>query len=258
MVIRAMALLVCAALAACTIKDIDYTGKACPCPAGYLCNTPTQTCVKSNEPDPDGGNSTIDMGSSDGSAATDSCFGSAPATLSYSSVGFPDFPGSWLQGVGSWVKEQGELQQQNAANEIAWLSRSDMMSGNQTNYRVVVTAHVIDTLGQGGAGVAFRTTTPGSLYACELDPLDSVLRLHRVAGGFQDVVLMMRTLSPPIGDVRDTFRVEAMATGASLQCCVRGYSGMVVSAQDAQIPSGSVGLASFRAEAGFSEIYVYE
>ncbi len=256
MVIRA--LLACTALAGCTIKDIDYTGKACPCPSNYECNTPTQTCVKTPGPDDARGGVGDGSPTDDGNTATDSCFSSAPGKLVLSSVGFPEFPNGWLMGLGQWTKGQGEILQQNGSNEIAWLARSDSMTGSQSNYRVVVAARLIDTLGDGGAGAVFRAQSSGSFYACTLDSFTGQLRLRRVTSSFQDTVLMTRTISPPLADIRATFKIEAMSTGSSLQCCVRGYSGMTVSAQDTQIPSGSYGIASFHSEAAFSEIYVYE
>jgi hypothetical protein len=34
-------------IVACRVADVDLTGKACPCPDGYTCNTATQTCAHS-------------------------------------------------------------------------------------------------------------------------------------------------------------------------------------------------------------------
>ena len=51
------------ALAACRIEPIDLTGKACPCPAEWLCDPSTNTCVRSTTPDgnPDQDSITYDL-----------------------------------------------------------------------------------------------------------------------------------------------------------------------------------------------------
>lgn len=43
---RLVRVLVLVVLAACSIDSLDLTGKACPCPSGYWCETATQTCAR--------------------------------------------------------------------------------------------------------------------------------------------------------------------------------------------------------------------
>lgn len=45
-------------LAACRIEPIDLTGKACPCPAEWLCDPSTNTCVRDVTPDGGSGDTT--------------------------------------------------------------------------------------------------------------------------------------------------------------------------------------------------------
>jgi len=52
------------ALAACRVDGIDLAGKACPCPAGYVCDLSTNTCAHSATPGdgaPDTPNTTYDL-----------------------------------------------------------------------------------------------------------------------------------------------------------------------------------------------------
>jgi len=44
-----------AVVASCAIPDLDLTGKACPCAAGYVCDETTNVCVSSLSPRADGG-----------------------------------------------------------------------------------------------------------------------------------------------------------------------------------------------------------
>jgi hypothetical protein len=43
-------------LVGCRVNDVDYTGKACPCPSGWTCDTATNTCARS----PGGDDAAID------------------------------------------------------------------------------------------------------------------------------------------------------------------------------------------------------
>lgn len=67
-VLRALAAIAPAALAACVLGDVDLAGKACPCASGWTCDTASGTCVRGGAPPgpvggPDGGD---DDASSDG------------------------------------------------------------------------------------------------------------------------------------------------------------------------------------------------
>ena len=36
-------------LVACTVDGLDYTGKACPCPEGYVCQQPANVCASAGD-----------------------------------------------------------------------------------------------------------------------------------------------------------------------------------------------------------------
>ena len=57
---RAAALIV--ALAACHVDAVDLTGKACPCPAGYVCELATNTCARTSMLTDGGGGDVSDGG----------------------------------------------------------------------------------------------------------------------------------------------------------------------------------------------------
>jgi hypothetical protein len=44
--IRSTAIAIACAAAACSVPDLDLTGKQCPCVAGWICDTDTNTCVE--------------------------------------------------------------------------------------------------------------------------------------------------------------------------------------------------------------------
>src|SRR5260221_12815669 len=41
-----------AAVASCTVADVDYAGKACPCPAGFSCNDASRCVAGAITPPP--------------------------------------------------------------------------------------------------------------------------------------------------------------------------------------------------------------
>jgi hypothetical protein len=41
-------LVLCVVIAACRIHDVDLTGKSCPCPADWFCNTATNSCTRTD------------------------------------------------------------------------------------------------------------------------------------------------------------------------------------------------------------------
>src|SRR5260221_12893705 len=66
---RLWCVLVGIAAGACTIKDVDYAGKSCPCAAGYTCDTATNTCHV--------GDASIGADSPPG----ETCYGTGPTTV---------------------------------------------------------------------------------------------------------------------------------------------------------------------------------
>lgn len=249
MVMRAVLLV---ALAACRVAELDYTGKQCPCPDGWQCDLATNTCTQ----DP-----TIDAGGDgprpDDASPSDSCFNGPRNVLIYSSVGFPDFPQGWMQGIGSWSRTQGELQQTNSANELAWLQHSVATTGGVPNYRVVATLRALGGFDTGSAGITFRTAgITGSMYSCSFNPKTGVFSLI-VTENLIDRTLDMRALAPP-NDSTAPFTMEVNANGTNHSCCLRGYDDSLLYALDGTLQSGAPGIITRKAEAGFLSFYAYE
>ncbi|HEY5952672.1 MAG TPA: hypothetical protein VIV40_44540 [Kofleriaceae bacterium] len=242
------------AIGGCRVAALDYEGKNCPCPEGYQCDLASQTCTTDLLPADARAN---DGRLPDGSPMTDSCFANPKSSLVYASIGFADFPNSWLNGNGSWTKMGAELQQANSANELAWLSHALPTTNGSQSYRLVATARVIDVItGTGAAGLAFRLSFTGTMYTCSFTPTTGDLRLV-VTQNLIDTTLQARNLGI-VADPSAPFTIEITANGSSQSCCVRGYTNSLLSAQDMTLTTGTIGVEARKAEAGFTSFYVYE
>jgi hypothetical protein len=235
------------ALAACSVKELDYTGKSCPCPSGYDCDLPSQTCRKLDSPidartDPDGG---------DAAVATDSCLPNARPSLMYG-TGFNDFLSAWFPSAGAWSYTSGvELQQQNANQKLAYAFH--MMTGSG-DYRVVATMRVVD-IATGSAGIGFRIGNGGNMYTCTFDPTTGDLSLI-LTQNLGDTTLQAKNV--PFGDPRQLFTMEVQTVGAVHSCCVRDVAGGLITAMSGTLNNGNPGLVTREAAGGFTTFAVYQ
>ncbi|HEY5927483.1 MAG TPA: hypothetical protein VIV11_37620 [Kofleriaceae bacterium] len=246
-----MRVLVVVALAACSIKPIDYTGKQCPCPEDYDCNRSTNTCTKQLVGD--AGNDSQDA--TDGSVIQgDSCLPNPKSNLVYSSVGFTDFPQAWLGSSGQWNLEQGEVKGTNATLPIAWLSHS--IGNSNANYRVVATMRLIAGFSDAGLGIAFRVSgMQGNLYTCTIAPGTGQLELKSWQQG-TDLPVASKTVS--ITDANAMLTMEINIDGMNMTCCLRGYPTAMISGMNGSWISGSVGVATTEAQAAFGSLWAYQ
>ncbi|HEX5064374.1 MAG TPA: hypothetical protein VFV99_33595 [Kofleriaceae bacterium] len=237
------------ALAACSVKELDYTGKSCPCPSGYVCNEPEQTCVRSLALD--GGDPKDGDGSGSDATATDSCIPNARANLAYA-TGFSDFLNAWLPSAGSWSYQSGaELQQQSDVATLAWAYY--MMNGGQS-YRVVASMHMLDING-GSLGIGFHIGNTGNMYTCTFAPTSGDLSLI-LTQNLGDIVLQATTV--PFGDPRQPFTMEIQTVGAAHSCCLRTVMGSLITATDSALMSGNPGVVTREAAGGFTTFAVYQ
>jgi hypothetical protein len=239
---------VCVALTACSIRAIDYTGKACPCPEGYRCDVVTDTCTVN-------GVSGVDASLRDGSVGDavfgDSCLPSPRSQLIYSSVGFTDFPAAWLNGLGQWATQGNELVQTNSDNILAFLSHS--VGGS--NYRIVATMRYIDSANGGSAGIALRINANRDMYTCTFDPISGELDIQQRQN---NVDIMANRLIVDITNTRSKFTLEADVSGANLVCCLRGVAGATVTAPSTTLATGSPGIVTRDSSSAFSSFFAYQ
>jgi len=235
------------ALSACSVKELDYTGKSCPCPSGYDCDVATQTCRNVAPIDAP----TLVPDTGDAAIATDSCLPNARANLVYG-TGFSDFLSAWFPSAGAWSYQSGiDLQQQNAAATLAWAYH--MMAGSQS-YRLVATMYMTD-INDGSLGVGFRISNTGNMYTCTFTPTSGDLTLI-LTQNLGDIVL--QTKNVPFGDPRQTFTIEIQTIGTAHSCCVRNVMGSLITATDGVLMSGNFGLVTRLAAAGFTTFAVYQ
>jgi hypothetical protein len=259
---RTSELSILVALCACSVPQIDYTGKACldgVCPAGYECNHVTQTCAKdiavdgSVDPDemrsPDAGDDVV----------VDSCFPNPRSKLVYASDdGFSDYPQTWLDGGdGQWERQANELYQASSTADISWLSRPSIggsgSGGEVSDYRIVATMRLGD-LSDGSVGIAFRVG-PTTMYSCAVDPVGGRLALRFVQPTIQTSFASKTvTMSDPLAP----FTMEVDATGTTLSCCIRGVSGATLAGSHEALPLGSAGLTTRNDEGLFSSFHAYQ
>jgi hypothetical protein len=238
------------ALTACSIKSIDYTGKACPCPSGYQCDLATDTCTRDSVSivdAPSGDSTTIDARVVEGT----SCLANPRSTLVYSSVGFPDFPQTWFDAEGAWQKEMNELVQSNSAAPLAWVVRSIP----PINYRLVATMHLLEG-NAGSVGLGFRVGGGiPNMYSCRLEPAAGNVELFYTFGG-ADTLLERTTVD--ITDAFASFTLEVDVTGNTYTCCVRGLSNSTVTASHSMFNAGAVGVLTRETEGAFASFYAYQ
>ena len=245
-------------LAACSIAPIDYTGKQCPCPTGYTCNLPTQTCTKDPTIDDAPGrdsDSTIDAPN-----PVVSCLPNPRAKLVYSSPGFSDFPSGWVQNaMGSWssMGMGNGVQQTSSTYEVAWLSRSIPTMAGGGNYRVVVTMKKVDTASRGPVGIAFRVASvaQATMYTCALDTGTGDLTLYYVNQELPSPLAMRKVTG--IADPAALYTMEINATDNTLSCCIRDHDSLL-SVPSAILSSGNAGPATMRAVGSFMSMSAYE
>ena len=240
------------ALAACSVPDVDYTGKQCPCPAGYACDNSTHTCVRGALA-PDGAPGDGAPGDSPTSA---SCMPRPFTTPSYSTATFADFATAWSSAGGIWEPNGAELEQTStvASYAVAYYTGTPSYGDVQ----LVGAMHAISA-GPGNAiELALRVDADNThLYHCNWEPADGGFLIQRTDNITTTPVIQMTTIDITGRPVDASVIMEFQANGKTLTCCLRGISGALISGTDTMYASGAVGVKTYEASAGFDNFHVY-
>jgi hypothetical protein len=237
-------------LAACSVPDLDLTGKQCPCPTGYVCDTSRNMCVRSLPADGPRIDSLIDSGN----GAT--CLTSAPySRLAYSTATFGDFTTAWMTLGGIWSAMGSELVQTSTAASLAVAYYS---VGSTADYRLVTTMHATTT----GAGDAIELSlridpTNVHMYHCNWQPSDGGFVLQRTDNITMTHVINMTTIDVSQIPASTPQVMEFQVTGGSFECCLRGVTGARLAGSDTMYTSGAVGVKTYLMGGGFHDFSVY-
>jgi hypothetical protein len=245
------------ALAACSVPDLDLTGKQCPCPTGYVCDTSRNMCERSLPSDGRAIDSSIDSGND--ANPFNSCLTSAPYThLAYSTPTFGDFSTAWTPLGGIWSAQGAELAQTSTTASLAVAYHSVVTSGGTADYRLVTTMHATTT----GAGDAIELSlridaTNVHMYHCNWQPSDGGFVLQRTDNISTTHVIAMTTVDVSQIPASTPQVMEFQATGGSFECCLRGVTGAHLSGSDTMYTSGAVGVKTYLMGGGFHDFSAY-
>jgi hypothetical protein len=199
-------------LAACSIRSVDYTGKACPCPAGYRCDTVSQTCARNTVSAVDAAMPSDGRGD-DADTPAVSCIPNPRTKLIDSLPTFATFPQGWALGPGAWSKS-GNNAYQSSAVQLAFASR--LLQSTSDNYRIVITMQAADAQG-GDVGIAFRAAG-AQMYNCTFDPRAGDLEMHYSTALSEDLLEVLHVAPLTSGA---PFTMEIQSNGTEHRCCVR-------------------------------------
>jgi hypothetical protein len=238
------------ALAACRISDVDLTGKHCPCASGYTCNDATQLCQL------DG---TIDAATdtaTDG-PSSQSCLTNLPQEMLAFSDTFSSL-GAWTLAAGTWVAMNGQAQQTDDTQTLAYAYPSNS-SLVVSSYHVVATMHQLDHLADNSAfELAFRIVpaTP-DMYHCNFEPNDHTLVIQHTSGPQTPVLVSSQVAVGSDYDPNMTITMELAVTGTTATCCVREIDGASVTTTAIGNPNGPPGMKTYRMAAGYGAFQVF-
>jgi hypothetical protein len=261
-VIRAVAVSVAAAAAACSIGPVDLNGKQCPCADGWTCDTVTNTCVEGPADAPASADASPGLdGPSD--ATPDARVDAMPGSTCLGAAGvelladdFPDLIG-WTTVSGAWAATGGEAVQSNTGAQQAYAFPAG--TGAFVDYRVTVSAR--RTGGTGTTQTALRIQ-PGNegQYNCTWNPGTGAFALQwiRTNGNFGGTLASMTidTSGIPGYDPAAPVTIESQVVGTALSCCIREVPGAALSTDDNRYDLGSPGIKTFTAAAAFGTFRV--
>jgi hypothetical protein len=224
----------------CSVPALSLDGKECPCTDGYLCDTLTNRCLRTND-----GGTIIDT-----PAATNCTASLANELELYRYTGTYD----WIDRGGSWSGTATEIRQTDKmANAFSYRSAANL---NVTNVRVISSMRETDE-GNGGTpslGITLRTTLDGTTrYRCMWTSGTRQLSILR-----DDTTLGAPVTIPAGTMLPATFTMEATAIGSTLGCCIRELptarlSGVI----DTAIANGFAGLEAQRKAVAYGSFVVF-
>ncbi len=253
-----MRLAVAVALAACSVPDVDLTGKSCPCPSGYVCDTAKNTCARSLTGDARAIDSSIDSAIDGG--PTQSCLTTPFTHLAYSTATFGDFATAWSATGGIWTTTPTELTQTSTVASLSVAYRNVVTVG-VADYRLVTTMHATST----GVGDALELSqridaTNVHMYHCNWQPSDGGFLIQRTDNLNTTPVIQMTTVdlkSIPNYSPSDPQVMEFQVNGSQLECCLRGITGAHISGSDTTYTSGAIGVKTYLMAGGFHDFSAY-
>ncbi len=257
-----MRLAVVALAMGCSVPTLDFTGKTCPCPGGYACDSQTNTCARSLEDARENDGHTSD-GTLDSHAVTGmdapppSCLGSPLTNLVYSSPAFADFDTAWTAGgVGeTWSVSGGEAVQASASSNLALLYHT--VSGN--NYREVATMFATSQ-GDGLAiEVGLRIDAPNvHMYHCNWEPSDGAFLIMRTDNINTGITIATTNIDVALIPYMTPQTIEFQIVGSTLSCCIHGLNGASLVGTDTTYTSGTVGLKTYDMAGHYYDYAVYQ
>jgi hypothetical protein len=226
-------LLAVAALAACSVPDVELDGKQCPCTDGFVCITATNTCHR------------VDAAIDAPPGA--SCLGAEGARLF--TVDFNTMLGL-TTGAGTWAATGGRATQSDAATALAFAYST---SSVPSDYRVAAT--LIPGSGT-GLGVAFRVGLGAkTMYFCEWRPTAGELVLAWTNNGGNPSPIS--TVPVTGGSATAPVTIHAEAKGTTLSCCIDELpTAKLLNVTDTHYANGQPGLMTDTATASFDDLIV--
>jgi hypothetical protein len=227
---------VLAALASCSVADVDLAGKQCPCTDGFTCQPATNTCV------PDHGNASL------------SCLGDEPGPLMYATE--LDTLDGWDIGAGTWAADAGGWARQSDAT--AKLAYAFPHSVTGSDYRIVSSFRATDGGTSSALEVSARVGDGGSShqYNCNWDPFGGAFQIKYTFDESSNGVVVSTQLAD--FDPTATLTMEFEVRGDSLRCCIRELPAATLSGTDAQFSSGHPGLKTYLASGAYDYFHVFE
>jgi hypothetical protein len=265
------ALLLAAALlapSACKVDELDLEGKACPCVAGFTCETSTNTCVRDpvdaamvDVPPNDGViiDAPIDAPGIDAIDAPPgaSCLGSAGGTSLFSDD-FADLIG-WVTVGGAWSATGGEAVQTDTGGSLIYAYPAG--TNAFTDYRVASRARRTGGVATGSVELALRKQASGDgMYQCAWSPANGALKINwtRTNGSLGGTIASttVNVGAIPGYDPLAPVVIETQAMGTQLTCCVRDLAGATVTMSDTRYTAGSPGIKTSSQSAAFDDFVV--
>jgi hypothetical protein len=162
----------------------------------------------------------------------------------------------WTFVGGTWMGQNGELQQTDAAAAPAYAWRPDLAA--QSDYRIVTQMRQFSGSAIGALEISFRIDPSDTTqqYYCNWEPNDGrFLIMRTVASG---TVLMMAQVStgqrPPPST---TVTMEVVAQGDTFRCHILEIASADLTVTDATYTSGAIGLKTQLMAGAFEYLHVY-
>lgn len=275
---RAVALALVVSLAGCTVPEVDLEGRPCPCVDGYVCDEPTNTCMRtgtgtdaatdappadSSAPD----SATPDVGPGDTSAVGDTgvvadtstdATGDASPGCWRDDFDAPGLPG-WTVVAGDWSQSGGEAIQSNDVVNLSFMFADEL--GGTGDFRA--TTRMRQTSGSRGGAleICFRTnpSEPGEQYFCNWEPNNAQMVLMRGDAVFGTRSLQELDLdveSSPGWDALRTFTMVLEVEGNRFRCWIEEVPGTEIVAVDRSYDVGAVGLKTYQMAGAYEYLEV--